>query len=269
MATTNRFTNGMRVVARVRHQIQSVIGTVTEAREADFWVTWDFPIRTSKRHDVTESTGAWFLQQDGTHVSGGATGRYPDFIVAPLATGCEPVAREPGVMYLDLRALLGYGWNVSIESAKDGFQYITLLDPHGRGTTWFLPGGVADFRQPPEKPSTSAAAPAPSEGLDTTVAARLRRAADLYGERRAVYGPSERRFGLLMAEMFPSGLTLHDPRDWMRMGVFVQIMNKLCRYTADFARPHADSTRDLSVYGAMLADLDAEFKGADDPEPRP
>lgn len=88
----------------------------------------------------------------------------------------------------------------------------------------------------------------------------------MYDQRRAVYGPSEIKFGKVMANLFPKGVNLVDETDWARMGIFVQIINKICRYSHDFDEPHADSSRDLVVYSAMLHDYDATHIGAEPPD---
>jgi hypothetical protein len=45
---------------------------------------------------------------------------------------------------------------------------------------------------------------------------------------------------------------LETPDDFIRMGLFVQIVGKLCRYAQDFDRGHIDSMHDIGVYAFML-----------------
>jgi hypothetical protein len=84
----------------------------------------------------------------------------------------------------------------------------------------------------------------------------LGEAAKTYLSRRSVYGPSEVIYGKVMGEMFPDGLTLDSPRDWIRFGIFNQVVGKLCRYAADFKNGHVDSIHDAGVYAFMLEDKD-------------
>lgn len=80
----------------------------------------------------------------------------------------------------------------------------------------------------------------------------MRRMIETYHERRGTYGPSEQRFGEIMVAMFPDGLTLNTKHDWVRYGLFHQIVGKLSRYVKDFANPHVDSVHDIGPYAAML-----------------
>jgi hypothetical protein len=90
----------------------------------------------------------------------------------------------------------------------------------------------------------------------TNVPDLLADAARTYLSRRSVYGPSEVIYGKVMGEMFPDGLTLESPRDWIRFGIFNQVVGKLCRYAADFKNGHVDSIHDAGVYAFMLEDKD-------------
>jgi hypothetical protein len=81
-------------------------------------------------------------------------------------------------------------------------------------------------------------------------------AAETYLARRSVYGPSEEIFGAVMTAMFPNGLTLDSRRDWVRYGIFHQVVGKLTRYAADFSTGHVDSIHDAGVYAFMLEDKD-------------
>lgn len=90
---------------------------------------------------------------------------------------------------------------------------------------------------------------------------RLRAAADLFSQRNAVYGDNFRNFGPVMAALFPPGsdLFIETPEDWNRLGILVQVVAKLSRYTANFQKGgHADSLDDIAVYSQILALLDAE-----------
>lgn len=88
----------------------------------------------------------------------------------------------------------------------------------------------------------------------------LEEAAALYRQRNAVYGNNYKRFGHILATLFPEGLVLRTADDWNRMGVLFHVIDKLTRYTNNFANGgHADSLCDAKVYIAMLEELDNEI----------
>lgn len=90
---------------------------------------------------------------------------------------------------------------------------------------------------------------------------RLRKAADIYDERNALYGDNYKRFGHIMVVLFPDGITLKTPDDWNRFGVYVQKMAKVTRYAAQWNNGgHEDSLDDDAVYSQMLQELDWEIK---------
>lgn len=90
---------------------------------------------------------------------------------------------------------------------------------------------------------------------------RLLDAAQIYDERNVLYGDNYKRFGFIMAALFPNGITLLTIDDHNRFALFVQIMAKTTRYANQFeAGGHADSLDDLAVYAQMLAELDEELK---------
>ena len=93
---------------------------------------------------------------------------------------------------------------------------------------------------------------------DTTASACMREALDTYNERRAEYGPSELKFGKVMDALFPNGLILKSADDWSRVGILVQIVSKLTRYSHNLAEPHLDSAHDLGVYAFMLEGFDRD-----------
>jgi len=85
----------------------------------------------------------------------------------------------------------------------------------------------------------------------------LLEAAKTFESRNKEYGNAYLRFGKVMAEIFPAGLTIDTPTEWMRLGLFIQIINKACRASASMPlRPHPDSIHDLGVYAFMLESLD-------------
>lgn len=82
---------------------------------------------------------------------------------------------------------------------------------------------------------------------------------ELYRERNATYTNNYKWFGRVMLALFPGGLLLETAEDFNRFGVFVQIVGKISRYAPRFAKGgHADSLDDVSVYAAMLRELDED-----------
>jgi len=95
----------------------------------------------------------------------------------------------------------------------------------------------------------------------------LRKAAETYEERNKIYGDNYKHFGHIMARLFPTGIELITPDDHNRFGVFVQVVSKLTRYSANFEKGgHPDSLHDAIVYNAMLAELDYEMVLNEDKE---
>ncbi len=78
------------------------------------------------------------------------------------------------------------------------------------------------------------------------------------------YGDSYKEFGNVMVALYPNGLELNTVDDWNEFGVLQMVIHKLIRLSKVvpldrdsnvlFEKPR-DNTIDLSVYGAMLAEL--------------
>lgn len=93
----------------------------------------------------------------------------------------------------------------------------------------------------------------------------LRGLAALYEGRNALYGDNYKWFGNAMAGLFPDGLHLKTVEDWNRIGVLIQVVAKLTRYTNQWsAGGHKDSLDDMAVYAQMLQELDSEIKESAD-----
>jgi hypothetical protein len=87
----------------------------------------------------------------------------------------------------------------------------------------------------------------------------LKQADDTYAERNKVYGDSYKEFGTIIKAFFPNGVTLNTVEDMNRWGVFQMMLSKIHRYAKNFyTGGHSDSLVDLSVYSAMLNELDTE-----------
>jgi hypothetical protein len=85
----------------------------------------------------------------------------------------------------------------------------------------------------------------------------LRAAADLFEKRNKDYGGAYKDFGRVLREIFPGGIILTTDADFGRFALFVLTLGKLHRYAMNFTKGgHSDSLTDLSVYAAMMKDLD-------------
>jgi hypothetical protein len=82
------------------------------------------------------------------------------------------------------------------------------------------------------------------------------KAKQTFADRNKTYGDSYKEHGLVMGSLFPNGVTLLTDEDFIRYGLLNSMMTKIKRYTNSFGTPHADSTLDLSVYAAMLHEID-------------
>lgn len=95
----------------------------------------------------------------------------------------------------------------------------------------------------------------------------LREALRTYIDRNKVYGDNYKKFGNVMAALYPLGITLKTVEDFNRFGVIVMKVSKLSRYTTNPMVGHIDSTHDDIVYSAMLEELDSEAQGMDTTSP--
>lgn len=86
----------------------------------------------------------------------------------------------------------------------------------------------------------------------------LEAGAETFRQRNETYGNSYLTFGAVMAALFPRGLSIDagDVDALNRLGIYVQIVSKCCRYATSLADGgHADSAHDIMVYGAMLEEV--------------
>lgn len=91
------------------------------------------------------------------------------------------------------------------------------------------------------------------------VSEKLTSNAEIYNNRNEIYGGAYKNVGLIMAGLFPNGLSLNSTEDFNRFGCLHTIASKLCRYSNIFhLGGHQDSLDDISVYAAMLQELDNE-----------
>lgn len=89
-----------------------------------------------------------------------------------------------------------------------------------------------------------------------TVPELLRDCADTHEQRNKLYGDNYKKYGKVMAAMFPKGLELDSFESHNRFGILVQCVSKIMRYAENLDHGgHRDSAHDLSVYAAMLEEL--------------
>jgi len=107
------------------------------------------------------------------------------------------------------------------------------------------------------EPAAACEAPrAEKERAAETVPGILREAAETYEQRNPLYGDAYKHYGETMMGFFPLGITLAEPEDWNRMGLFSMMVSKMHRIAANLSTGgHRDSSLDLAVYAAMMTEL--------------
>jgi hypothetical protein len=87
----------------------------------------------------------------------------------------------------------------------------------------------------------------------------LKELAFLFDKKSKEYGEGYKNFGEIIFAAFPQGIILNTPKGFARFGILNMMFSKLHRYCNNFhTNGHRDSLKDLSVYAAMLAELDEE-----------
>ena len=82
-------------------------------------------------------------------------------------------------------------------------------------------------------------------------------AANLHMEKNKEYGDGYKEFGKIIMSFFPDGLKIETPKDASRFAILNIIIAKLDRYCKNFNNGgHSDSLKDISVYAAMLQEVD-------------
>lgn len=88
----------------------------------------------------------------------------------------------------------------------------------------------------------------------------LQDAASTFKERHEVYGDNWRTVGRVMKALFPKGVALNTEDDHNRFHILMLEVVKLTRYVENWSSGgHEDSQLDLSVYAAMLVQIDREI----------
>jgi len=85
---------------------------------------------------------------------------------------------------------------------------------------------------------------------------RLDHAADTYDLKGLEYGHTYWKFGHVMQDLFPIGLTITNADDWTRLSIINQIVGKLCRYVNDWEEPNTKELNDIGVYIFILEYID-------------
>jgi hypothetical protein len=94
----------------------------------------------------------------------------------------------------------------------------------------------------------------PQAFLDTlrpSVSDILTQGAKTFEERNKVYGNNYLRVGGVMAALFPNGVMLRTPEEFVRWHNFELLVVKLSRFAVS-GLTHQDSMHDSMVYSAML-----------------
>lgn len=89
----------------------------------------------------------------------------------------------------------------------------------------------------------------------------LTAAAETFAQRNKVYGSNYKKFGKLMIGLFPDGFAPKTEQDWVKLGLLLNIVTNLGRYSSSMTRVglgHGDSARDISVFAAMLEEVSHE-----------
>lgn len=87
----------------------------------------------------------------------------------------------------------------------------------------------------------------------------LEQCADVYRQKRVVYGDNYRLIGKVMNNLFPEGITVKSVDDWNRLHLLFLSVVKITRYTNNFQKGgHDDSLLDSIVYQSMLQEIDRE-----------
>lgn len=102
----------------------------------------------------------------------------------------------------------------------------------------------------------------PNKTIEQLVHSGLKQKADLFDQRGKVYGRNYLNFGHAMKGIFPDGITLKTADDFIRFGLFVQMIAKATRYGNQFKDGHPDSLDDNTVYSQMLRAYDTSEERA-------
>jgi hypothetical protein len=88
--------------------------------------------------------------------------------------------------------------------------------------------------------------------LNDTVPAMLEEMAATFKERNTTYRDNYLIVGQMLAALYPDGITLKTPEDFIRFHLVDWTIGKLSRW-ANTGMDHEDSIKDAAVYTTMLA----------------
>jgi hypothetical protein len=96
----------------------------------------------------------------------------------------------------------------------------------------------------------------------------LEEAGRTFRVRNAVYKDNYKNIGPVMAGLFPDGVLLNGPDDFIRFHLLMLSLVKMTRYCNNWAEGgHQDSIRDAAVYNAMLESVDASIAASKAADP--
>jgi hypothetical protein len=88
-------------------------------------------------------------------------------------------------------------------------------------------------------------------------------AANILGQRSAVYKGNFEKYGSVMQALFPEGFFVQTDKDHERFHILMLAVVKLTRYANNYKNGgHKDSLVDLINYAAMLAAIDEQEEDA-------
>lgn len=97
--------------------------------------------------------------------------------------------------------------------------------------------------------------------IDSKVPEMLAEMAATFKERSATYHSNYLIVGEMLAALYPDGITLKTPDDFIRFHFVDWTIGKLSRW-ANTGMAHEDSIKDAAVYTTMLASLVKEMNAA-------
>lgn len=89
------------------------------------------------------------------------------------------------------------------------------------------------------------------ESSMNAISAVLKEMIETSEQRGSLYGKSYEKFGDVAMALWPNGIAVKSKDDFVKLGIIVQIIGKLVRYTGAEGG-HVDSAHDMAVYSAML-----------------
>lgn len=93
----------------------------------------------------------------------------------------------------------------------------------------------------------------------------LRKAADIFEQRNALYKDNYKKFGKWVAPLLQDRVMPKTEEEWGRFAYLLLMLHKVSRIVEQFHEGgHRDSNDDLAVYAMMLSELEEDAKRAED-----